>query len=239
MCKPPRALRAARPAVARLSRGGRAAQMAGMTDAAPLILTLGLDAAAFARLDAARQAHFPPGRNLIPAHLTLFHALPGTEEGAVARILAAEAAATPPLALRVAGLRFLGRGVAFEVEGAAMVALRARLAAAFAPWLGAQDRQGWRPACHGAEQGRAGRRAGDARRTRRPIRALGGDGRVAAAVGATAAAHGRRQRPSRCTAEPAHQAQGGSPRVVDRASKLPRCPPVGAPSRNSRRSRPP
>jgi 2'-5' RNA ligase len=145
MCKPPRALRAARPAVARLSRGGRAAQMAGMTDAAPLILTLGLDAAAFARLDAARQAHFPPGRNLIPAHLTLFHALPGTEEGAVARILAAEAAATPPLALRVAGLRFLGRGVAFEVEGAAMVALRARLAAAFAPWLGAQDRQGWRP----------------------------------------------------------------------------------------------
>ena len=44
---------------------------------APLILTLRFDGEAFARLDDLRRAHFPPERNQIPAHLTLFHALPG------------------------------------------------------------------------------------------------------------------------------------------------------------------
>ena len=37
-------------------------------DAAPLILTLGLDAATQAWLEAMRRAHFPPARNLVPAH---------------------------------------------------------------------------------------------------------------------------------------------------------------------------
>jgi hypothetical protein len=119
--------------------------MDGMDGLPSLIVTLGLDAAAFARLDALRRAHFPPERNLIPAHLTLFHALPGSEEPAVALALAAEAAAMPPPDLLVAALRPLGRGVAFAVEGAELAALRGRLAARFAPWLGAQDRQGWRP----------------------------------------------------------------------------------------------
>jgi hypothetical protein len=113
--------------------------------AAPLIVTLGLDPAAFARLQAERQAHFPPERNQVPAHLTLFHALPGEEAEAVGRALAAEAAAADPLPLLVAALRFTGRGVAYAVESPALLALRSRLARAFAPWLGAQDRQGWRP----------------------------------------------------------------------------------------------
>lgn len=118
---------------------------APMTRPAPLILTLGLDRTAFARLDGERRAHFPPERNLIPAHLTLFHALPGEAEAAVAARLAAAAAAQAPLDLRFAGLRFLGRGVAHVVESPGLLALRASLAAGFAPWLGAQDRQGWRP----------------------------------------------------------------------------------------------
>ncbi|WP_372623287.1 2'-5' RNA ligase family protein [Falsiroseomonas sp.] len=113
--------------------------------AAPLILTLGLDPAAFARLDAARRAHFPPARNLIPAHLTLFHALPGEQAEAVCAVLEAEAAATPTFDLDIAGLRFLGRGVAYAAASAPLAALRGRLAGHFAPRLGAQDRQGWRP----------------------------------------------------------------------------------------------
>jgi hypothetical protein len=111
----------------------------------PLILNLGLDPASFARLDAERRALFPPEHNLIPAHLTLFHALPGAEQAAISDALASEAENAPPPVLRVTGLRFLGRGVAYAVESAALLALRARLAARFAPWLGAQDRQGWRP----------------------------------------------------------------------------------------------
>jgi 2'-5' RNA ligase len=118
--------------------------MAGM-QTAPLILTLALDGAGFARLEAERQAHFPPGRNFIPAHLTLFHALPGEEAGAILARLAEAAQATPVLPLRVTGLRPLGRGVAYVVEAEGLARLRAGLAAAFAGWLTPQDRAGWRP----------------------------------------------------------------------------------------------
>jgi hypothetical protein len=118
--------------------------MAGMQPA-PLILTLALDRASFERLDAERRAHFPPERNVIPAHLTLFHALPGEAWAGIAARLAEAVAATPPLPLRVAGLRPLGRGVAYAVESPPLVRLRAALARDWAGWLGAQDRAGWRP----------------------------------------------------------------------------------------------
>ena len=44
----------------------------------PLVLTLVLDAQSFAFFDGLRRRHFPPERNVIAAHLTLFHALPGS-----------------------------------------------------------------------------------------------------------------------------------------------------------------
>lgn len=114
-------------------------------DDAPLILSLGLDAASFRRLNALRQAHFPPERNYLDAHLTLFHALPGAMEVEVAANLATLAAGSPPPPLRFAGLRSLGRGVAFEVDSPELVKLRGLLATAFHPVLGAQDRNGFRP----------------------------------------------------------------------------------------------
>ena len=46
----------------------------------PLIVTLTLDAPARERFDALRRRHFPPERNHLAAHLTLFHALPGELE---------------------------------------------------------------------------------------------------------------------------------------------------------------
>lgn len=112
----------------------------------PLILTLRLDEETFARLDALRRAHFPPARNHLRAHLTLFHALPGGREGEVAAALAEVCAATPPLALTVAGVFPLGRGVAFDVHGEGLKPLRAALAGRFRAWLTPQDAQGgWRP----------------------------------------------------------------------------------------------
>jgi 2'-5' RNA ligase len=112
---------------------------------APLILTLQLDDAALATLDALRRAHFPPARNFIPAHITLFHALPASEEPAIRRALATAASETPRLAIRLPAPRFMGRGVLLTVEAPALVALRRRLAAAWEAWLNAQDRQGYRP----------------------------------------------------------------------------------------------
>ncbi|MFC0384279.1 2'-5' RNA ligase family protein [Muricoccus vinaceus] len=112
---------------------------------APLILTLRFDDAAFARLDGLRRAHFPPERNQIPAHLTLFHALPGEALEEVVSGLRTACAATPPMELRFSGLRSLGRGVALEVEAPALVALRKALAYGWARRLTRQDAQGFRP----------------------------------------------------------------------------------------------
>ena len=118
--------------------------MAG-EEAAPLVLTLGLDAATQAWLEALRQRHFPPDRNRVPAHVTLFHALPGGAAAEIRATLADEAAALPPAAVTVGPPRLLGRGVALAIASPAIAALRARLAAAWQGWLTAQDRQPWRP----------------------------------------------------------------------------------------------
>jgi hypothetical protein len=91
-----------------------------------------------------RRRLFPPERNLIPAHLTLFHALPGAEMERVLADLRRACARQAP-ALRVGAPRSLGRGVAYAIESAELVALRAELARAWSAWLTPQDRQGFRP----------------------------------------------------------------------------------------------
>ena len=113
--------------------------------APPLILTLALDATSQAYFDTLRQQHFPPAINYLAAHLTLFHHLPGAELAAVRGHLQAVAQARPPLALRVAGLRSLGRGVAFNLENDELRVLHRQLQADFAPHLTPQDRQKLQP----------------------------------------------------------------------------------------------
>jgi len=113
--------------------------------AAALILTLRFDDASFGRLDALRRAHFPPERNQIPAHLTLFHALPGEALEEVIDGLRTACAATAPFGLRFTGLRSLGRGVALEAASPPLVALRKALAYCWSGWLTRQDAQGFRP----------------------------------------------------------------------------------------------
>ena len=111
----------------------------------PLILTLGLDAASFERLDAMRRAHFPPERNLIPAHLTLFHKLPGEEKDGIMADLAAICRGEAVMPVTVEGPRPLGRGVALTVRAEPLARLRGRLAQAWSTWLTAQDRQRFQP----------------------------------------------------------------------------------------------
>ena len=106
------------------------------------VLTLRLDPASQAHFEAMRQRHFPPERNQIPAHLTLFHTLPQTPE--ITACLAA-AAQIPPFELQVTGLRSLGRGVAYTLASPALEALHRKLSDAFAVHLTAQDRQKFQP----------------------------------------------------------------------------------------------
>jgi 2'-5' RNA ligase len=110
----------------------------------PLIVTLLLDDAAQQRFDRLRTAHFPAGRNHLRAHVTLFHALPG-ELATEVRAALAEAASRPVFDVAVTGVRFLGRGVAYDLAAAELTELRASLAARFAASLTRQDRQWSRP----------------------------------------------------------------------------------------------
>lgn len=108
---------------------------------APLLVTLTMDDASFGYFNALRIAHFPPERNHIPAHITLFHALPGNERAAIEAILEKEAAAFDPFLLTTSGLKLLGRGnaAAFMLESRAANELRGKLAKRFWDWLKPQD----------------------------------------------------------------------------------------------------
>ena len=113
--------------------------------AAPLILTLKMDGASQERFDRLREAHFPPERNFIPAHLTLFHKLPGDRETEVVSTIRDVCRTQTPTAVRATGVRFLGRGVAYELESGGLEAVRRRLAGDWEPWLIPQDRQRFKP----------------------------------------------------------------------------------------------
>ena len=112
---------------------------------APLILTAAFAPVEQARFDRLREAHFPPDRNMIPAHLTLFHHLPGDDPAAVQACIEAACAHVPPCEAEVSGIRSLGRGVAFELHSPPLAAVRAGLARTWHDVLTPQDRQGWRP----------------------------------------------------------------------------------------------
>ncbi len=112
---------------------------------APLILTLELSRESFAFFDSLRTQYFPQHRNLVPAHLTLFHKLPGEPYPSIGQLLAELCAGMTPLALEANDVVMLGRGVAFRVEAPALFQLHERLVREWADWLSPQDRQGFRP----------------------------------------------------------------------------------------------
>lgn len=116
-----------------------------MTDHRPLILTALFDPETQGRFQRLRDSHFPPERNIVPAHLTLFHHLPGSEIEAVKGRLSQIVRLTPAPRADVVGLRSLGKGVAFTIRAPELEAVRAELADAWSTLLIPQDQQGWRP----------------------------------------------------------------------------------------------
>ncbi len=118
---------------------------AGMNDLVPIIVAATFAPADFAWLDGLRRAHFPPERNLIAAHLTMFHHLPPSIGDELDTRLRAATHRIPPPPAAIDGVMSLGRGVALRVRSEALAMLRADLAEAFAMSLTPQDRAGWRP----------------------------------------------------------------------------------------------
>ncbi len=114
-------------------------------DPRPLILTALLEPGAQGRFEALRRAHYPAALNRVPAHVSLFHHLPGRELDAVRRRLKVICAELPPPEVAVMGLRLLGRGVGFKLRAPALEAARAELAAGWDTMLIPQDRAGFQP----------------------------------------------------------------------------------------------
>jgi len=112
--------------------------------AGALIVTAEIAPADLSWIDGLRRTHYPPDRNRVPAHLTLFHALPPSSESEVRGRLA-EAACQKPPAASLEGLMDLGGGVAFRVVSPTLDRIREELAHDLHGLLGAQDSSGWRP----------------------------------------------------------------------------------------------
>ena len=128
--------------------------LSSAVDDRPLILTARFDPALFDALDRLRRAHFPPALNFLPAHLTLFHALPGLELEQIQLDLR-EVKSFPSLGLgqsvaqslncTLATLRFTGRGVQAAVDCEPLNLIRQSLAARWRGWLSKQDQQPFKP----------------------------------------------------------------------------------------------
>ena len=110
----------------------------------PLIVTAELGPEDFRLLDDLRRRHYPPERNQLPAHLTMFHALPPSAEAEVRRLLALMSTSPLPRAI-IAGPMDLGGGVALRIVSEDLDRLREEIAAAMHGLLSAQDSGGWVP----------------------------------------------------------------------------------------------
>jgi 2'-5' RNA ligase len=134
---------------------------------APFVLTLEMDGESFAQLDQLRRRHYPPERNLVPAHATLFHRLPGEHAREIRALLARVAAGRKPMDVAVAGVKAMERGVAVLLHSPQLFALRDELAAEWWPWLSPEDRSGFQP--HVTIQNNVS--AGEALRTQKSVAA--------------------------------------------------------------------
>ena len=112
---------------------------------APIIVAADLGAADFAWLDRLRREHFPPDRNVVPAHITVFHHLAPSLLAELDSRLRAEMRTAPRPVATIGEPLLLARGVALRVRSEGLVAIRERLADAFDGLLTPQDAAAWRP----------------------------------------------------------------------------------------------
>ena len=111
---------------------------------APIIVTALFGDEDFEWLDRQRCEYYPPERNLVRAHLTLFRHLPPSCAPELLHRLRNATLAPPPIAALDA-LVSLDTGVAYRVASDELAALRDELAEAFTGLLTPQDQTPWWP----------------------------------------------------------------------------------------------
>lgn len=111
----------------------------------PLIVAAKMDASSFEFFDDLRRRYFPPERNFLAAHITLFHHLPGDEIATIENDLESAASDCGQIELAFTGARFFGRGTAIEIDAPGLFAVRRELAGKWEKYLLPQDRQRFKP----------------------------------------------------------------------------------------------
>jgi hypothetical protein len=89
--------------------------------------------------DGLRRAHYPPERNKLAAHVTLFHAFAPSLREELHRMLARLASEYSRPPARIDALMPLGTGTALAIHSPGMLAIRERIADIFHGALTAQD----------------------------------------------------------------------------------------------------
>ncbi len=131
-----------------------------MKTSQPLILSARIAGNDLESFDRLRQKHFPPARNFLRAHLTMFHRLPGEYAGRIVEEMESKAVENDTITAEISGIRHLGAGVAFTITSPQLHHVHAELRSAFMPWLGGQDMQRWQP--HITVQNKVPRETADA-----------------------------------------------------------------------------
>jgi 2'-5' RNA ligase len=113
-------------------------------DQPSFVMTLKLDDASFTILQEWRSRYFPAKLNRIPAHLTLLHTVSAEQ---VCRLRASWQVLQrlAPIPLRYVAARFLGNGVAIDIDSAELHARRAHLLDVIRGSLTRQDQRPFRP----------------------------------------------------------------------------------------------
>jgi 2'-5' RNA ligase len=111
----------------------------------PLIVTAAFEPAVQMRLEALRKRYYPADRNVVGAHLTLFHALPAVLGPYLSALLRQATCAAQAPSARLTGLRRLGNGFAVDVAAPQLVLLHERLTDQLRPSLSRQDAQRFWP----------------------------------------------------------------------------------------------
>ena len=112
----------------------------------PIIITAEMGRADQAWANALRREHYPPERNHLDAHITLFHHLPPSHLPEIKSRLAKLASEYQPPAAWLSDVMLWGRGVAYRIDSPELLALRDELAHDFSGLLIPQDQA--RPRLH-------------------------------------------------------------------------------------------
>ena len=113
---------------------------------APFIVTAELPGDIFGWANGLRRAHFPPERNWLAAHVTLFHAFAPSLREELHRMLGGVASEFAPPRASIDGLMPLGGGTALAITSPGMLTIREYIAEHFHGALTAQDSH--RPRLH-------------------------------------------------------------------------------------------